>query len=194
MFEKLKETFSQFVTFTNDEFEIFTSKLILQKVRAKELWQIEGDVSNKIAFINRGILRHYYSKGDDEITAQFYFDSDWVGDFVSYLTRKPAKMNIQALDDCDLLVLPLDQLSNLFARNPFLEKFEHLFSRQKMIELYFREYSFLVESPEQRYLNLVAERPNLIEKIPQYYLAEYLGVRPESLSRIRKRLMQKERS
>ncbi|MEM7127130.1 MAG: Crp/Fnr family transcriptional regulator [Chloroflexota bacterium] len=188
MYQKLKAFLAQFVPLTEEEFGFFAAQLHVTRLRAKEIWQLEGEIGTKLAFVNQGLLRHYYSKGDEEVTAQFYFESDWVGDLISYLIQEPSKMNIQALEDTELFVLFIRDIEAIFEKIPLLEKFDRLFTQRRAIELYHREYSFLVDSPEERYLNLLQKRPDLVEKIPQYYLAQYLGIRPESLSRIRKRL------
>lgn len=192
MYSKLRTALAQFIRLNDDEFRYFVSRLSVTQVLAKELWQLEGVIGSKIAFVNKGLLRHYYNKDGEEVTAQFYFETDWVGDLMSHLIQEPSKMNIQALETTELFVLFIEDIQDLFIRIPALEKFDRLYSQRVAIQLYHREYSFLVDSPEERYLKLLQEKPNLVERIPQYYLAQYLGIRPESLSRIRKRLARRD--
>ena len=155
----------------------------------KEHCQEEGDSVADIYFLETGILRGYYREDGDEITSNFYFGPTLVGDVAALREHTPTRLNMQALTDCVLWRANLADIDTLSPTHPiiyclFLAFFERLY-----IVNHKRQLSFIYDSPTQRYLNLMHERPKVISQIPQHYIASYLGIKPESLSRIRRRIM-----
>lgn len=188
MYERLRNSIARILDFEEDEFEYFSNKFKVQQIAEKEVWASKGSIATQVAFINNGLMRLYYTREKLEMTAQFLFAGDMAGDYLSFIAQKPGKMNFQAMTDMELLVLSVEDIPALLQNTSIAPAFNQFTSEKKLHELMEREYSFLMESPEERYLKLVKEQPKLIQQIPQYYLAQYLGIKPESLSRIRKRL------
>lgn len=148
----------------------------------------EGDNVTKLYFVSRGTLRGYYCKDGEEHTCNFFFGPCMVTDLFSVRQDITTQMNLQALKDSDCYeadFLAVEQLA--FVRPDLLRVF------YKMYEFMFsnsiaRQISFIYDSPKERYLNIFKERPNIIADIPQHYIASYLGIKPETLSRIRKKI------
>jgi len=188
MFDRLKISLDRLLPITRDEFMYFATLLTPRRLAKHELLLRGGEVCSHIAFINQGCLRYYYLKDGDEYNGQFFFEGAWVGDYQSFLTGQPAVQYIDALEDTELLVIKRTDLQALYAERPVFERFGRLLAENIVIGSQRRTASLLFDTPEERYLKLIAERPKVMERIPLHHIASYLGIKPESLSRIRKRL------
>jgi len=151
----------------------------------------EGQVATESYFNIKGLVRSYYVIDGDERTTAFFSEGEAIASLTSYVNRTPASHYLACVEDCTLSVLNYDKEQALYNKYP---KFEAL-CRLSMEEEFGKQQellaSFLTKSPEDRYINLMETRPQLLNRVPQYHLATYLGVKPESLSRIRKRLAKK---
>ncbi|MEO0558779.1 MAG: Crp/Fnr family transcriptional regulator [Bacteroidota bacterium] len=148
----------------------------------------EGDRCTEIAFILEGVLRVYLLDDGDEQTAYFGTDGQFVTDYESVLTGAPSAMNIDAITDCRLSVLSHESLMETYARVEAGERIGRFIAERLFLAAHQRLTSFYLDSAEERYLKLMAAHPNLIQQVPQHRIASYLGVRPQSLSRIRARM------
>lgn len=152
-----------------------------------------GMVSRDCYFILQGCVRSYQLVEGNDRTTSFFVEGDPVASLLSYTTQTPANHYLECVEDSVLAVLNYEKEKVLYARFP---KFEALcrnnieveFGKQQVI---FQHY--LTKNPEERYLLLLETRPELLNRVPQYHLASFLGVQPESLSRIRKRIARKEK-
>jgi CRP-like cAMP-binding protein len=189
MYGQIEKVISSFIDLDKSDFEYFTSKLQAKQVKRKEILIREGQVCSNSYFINSGCLRYFHTVEGEEITGQFFFENGWYADYGSYLSGKPSDQNIEALEKTELLVLPKAALDKLFIEIPKFEKFGRLMAEKAFLGL--RQHNELLtkQTPEERYLNLIKDRPKLIERVPQHYIASYLGIKPPSLSRIRKRIL-----
>lgn len=188
MYQQIEKVLSTFIDLDQSEFDYFTSKLQVKLLKRKELLLREGQVCNNSYFINKGCLRYFYNVDGEEITGQFFFENGWYADYGSYLSGKPSDQNIEALESTELLVLSKKDLDKLFVEIPKFEKFGRLMAEKAFMGM--RQYAEMLtkETPEERYLNLVKDRPKVIQRVPQHYIASYLGIKAPSLSRIRKRI------
>jgi CRP/FNR family transcriptional regulator, anaerobic regulatory protein len=148
----------------------------------------EGKVCDNIFFINSGCVRLFYAVDGVENTAQFFFSGSWYTDFSSFLTREPTIENVQALDPCEVLLMKQNDLYKLYQEYPVFERVGRVLAENAFLSLSKLNKMLKNEEPQERYLNLLQQRPEIVEKIPQHYIASYLGIQPESLSRIRKRI------
>ena len=188
MYEQIEKVLSGLIKLDKGEFDYFTSKLQMKSLKRKELILRQGQVCSHSYFINSGCLRYFYNVGGEEITGQFFFENGWYADFGSYLSGKPSDQNIQALEKTELLMLSKTDLNKLYVEIPKFEKFGRLVAENAFLGI--RQYTEMLtkQTPEERYLNLIKDRPKVIERIPQHYIASYLGIKAPSLSRIRKRI------
>jgi CRP-like cAMP-binding protein len=168
--------------------EIFCSKFILRHIHKKEFLVRQGETCRHIAFINEGLLRLFYDIEGEEHVRQFHFERSFCSEYQSFLTEKPALMSLQALEDTEILLISHTDIHALFRINQEFERIGRILAEQSFIFVSQRFASMLLEEPETRYQNLVRERPKVIQRVPQYMIASYLGITPEALSRIRKRL------
>ncbi|WP_294818325.1 Crp/Fnr family transcriptional regulator [uncultured Flavobacterium sp.] len=149
----------------------------------------EGDNIKSLYYIHSGVMRGYYPKNGTEHTSSFYFGPTMMTDLPTIRDNTPTQMNMQALKDTECYEADFNAVEQLAFSNPsllrvFYSMFEHLLN-----ELINRQVSFIYDTPRERYINLFKERPHIIAEIPQHYIASYLGIQPETLSRIRKKIV-----
>lgn len=190
MYDQILKRLSQFITLEKNEQDHFVSKLQVKEYKKKELVLQEGQVCKYAYFINSGCLRYYYSIQGQENTAQFFFDNGWYADYESFLSGKPTKQNIETLEKSELLLLSAKDLQQLYIDIPKFERFGRLMAENAFLGIRQRSEMLENQTAEERYLALMKERPKVFERIPQHYIASYLGIKPPSLSRIRKRIFQ----
>jgi CRP-like cAMP-binding protein len=159
--------------------------------KRKQLFIAEGKVCREIAFICKGSFRCYKIIDGVEVTTFFSFEHNWVSAYASFLRQSPSFISIDAMEDAEVLVLTYNDLQYLYNHYVSFEKFGRLMAEYLVGCYDDRMLSLLLKTPEERYLKTLTENSLYFERVPQHYIASYLGVAPESLSRIRKRVMQR---
>lgn len=150
----------------------------------------EGSLSNECFFVLKGCIRSYYIKGEEERTTEFYLEGD-VASPGSYGTRTPSDHYLQCIENTIACVGTPDLESRAFKKYPNLERISRIMAEAFLSKANKRLDMFKLHSPEERYLNLLDNQPEILQRANQYQIASYLGIKPESLSRIRKRVMKK---
>jgi CRP-like cAMP-binding protein len=148
----------------------------------------EGQIESRIAYIARGIFRFYNLKNGDEITSDFSFHNSFLTSYISLITRQPSAISVQALENSDILVIDYKTLLKKYDESHNYERIGRLIAEQTFISSSIHLLSFLNDSAEERYSNLIKKDPRLVQHIPLHYIASYLGISAETLSRIRKKL------
>jgi CRP-like cAMP-binding protein len=193
MFELLFQKFGEKISLTDDEKRLSRSFFIPKKLRKKQYLLQEGDVCKYVAFVEKGLLRSYTinEKGSEHIM-QFAFEGWWISDQLSFLTGEPSKFNIDALEDCELLLLTKQAEEQMLEKVPKFERYFRILLQNSLIATQRRLVSSLSQSAEERYSELVSACPETLpQRVPQHMLASFLGITPETLSRIRKQMMSK---
>ena len=189
MTEQILKSIKSFVTLNEEEEKSFSDILQVRQLKKKEFLLQEGQICNKISFLNSGCLRLFYNIEGIENTVQFFFANSWYTDYASFLTGKPTVENVQALEPCEVVQFKKEDLYKLYNIYPVFDRVGRVMAENAFLSLSNLNKMLTNEEPEQRYLNLLKLRPELVEKVPQHYIASYLGIQPESLSRIRKRIL-----
>jgi CRP-like cAMP-binding protein len=150
-----------------------------------------SQVVEHLYFVDYGLLRYYYIDGQtgEERTGQFFDTGSVYTDIRSFVTQSPSRQFIQALELSSVLCIPRQVIYDLYAKEHAFERFGRLIVEQALIGSQQRTSDFLSQSVEQRYLDLMKRRQDLVQRVPQYILASYLGITPEALSRIRRRAL-----
>ena len=182
------QSIKSLVPLNGEEEEAFFKILEVKKFNKKEFLLQEGQVCNKVSFVNNGCMRLFYNVEGVENTVQFFFGNSWYTDYTSFLTGKPTIENMQALENCEVVQFKKEDLYRLYELYPIFDRVGRVFAENAFLSLSRLNQMLTNETPEQRYLNLLKQRPEIVQQIPQHYIASYLGVKPESLSRIRKRI------
>lgn len=189
MYEQITNQIIKIINLDNEEVEHFISKLQVKQFGKKEMVLQEGNICKHAYFINKGCLRYFYNIDGQENTGQFFFENSWYADYESYLSGKPSNQNIETLEKSVIILLAKSDLEQLFIDIPKFEKFGRIMAENAFLGLRNRNEMLTNQSAEERYLNLMKERPKVFERVPQHYIASYLGIKPPSLSRIRKRIV-----
>lgn len=188
---RISDQMSEFMPLSESEAKLVDDCIPVKTFKKGTLLLREGQVANESYFCIKGCVRMYYLVDGEEKTTFFYTEEQAIAPMKSYINRIPADHYLECVEDTTLAVLSYDKEQELYKHLPGFESvcrvsMEDDFGKQQdMIA------SYITNSPEQRYLNLMKNRPELLNRVPQYHLASYLGVKPESLSRIRKRVSQK---
>lgn len=157
------------------------------EVPARTMLLEEGQVSRAMFFIEKGCLRTWINNDGKEITTQFFFEGDTVSSIESFRTNQPSLYSIETIEPCQLQTISQEDFQDALETVPGLKEkledrlFRRLFQAQQIL------YSFLKNNPQKRYEELVARYPHLVQRVPQHYIASYLGITSVSLSRIRNR-------
>jgi CRP-like cAMP-binding protein len=189
MFELFYNKVNEKVNLTEEEQEICKSFLVSKKLRKKQYLLQEGDVAKYSAFVEKGALRSYTidDKGSEHII-QFAIEGWWISDIYSFLTGEPSTYNIEALEDCELLMLTKTSQEELVEKVPKFERYLRILMQGAYIALQRRIAGTLAHTAEEKYHGLTRAYPDIIQRVPQHMIASYLGVTPETLSRIRKQM------
>ena len=156
-------------------------------IKKKKDLLVPDKVCKYIYFIKEGCLRSYFidSKAVEHIY-QIRMDNSWISDLESFFSRKPSNYYIEALEDSDLLCISYDNLELLYKQVPALERYFRILFQKAYINALERLNSTMWESAVDRYNSMLKEQPDMFQRVPLVYIASYLGITPESLSRIRK--------
>jgi CRP-like cAMP-binding protein len=161
---------------------------VVQKLKKKTFLLKPGQHCNFLAFVNKGIFRvFFYDKEGTEITIWFSFEGMMIGDLLAFFKNSKAFFYVQAIDDCEIVMLQKSALDQLYTDHPDYLQFGKKYAEYVSVNVMERMLSFQTKSAEERYLELL-ENPKYMQKIPLKYLASYLGITDSSLSRIRKNI------
>ena len=188
LFNQLYQVVSKMLPLTEKEGNAFTEIFVYRSVPKKFNLVKVGDISREAYFINKGAARLYFEKEGEEISANFMFENNFIASLESFLLQTPSRQAIDTLEDCELLVMSKQKLDALIASFPKFNLFSKAITEMAFIMLQRRASSFILDSPEERYMSMLQQRPEILERVPQHMIASYLGVTPVSLSRIRKRI------
>ncbi len=170
------------------EIALIRELIPIRMVKKDTLLLEEGKVSKEFYFILTGSARLFYLNDTVEKTAFFYFESQFVSSYESFTKQSPAKHNLQTCEDSTLAVISTETAHQLLNAFPKFESLARIMMEEELIIYQDIISSFITMNAEQRYLNLLNSNPLILQRIPQHQLATYLGVSPETLSRIRKRI------
>jgi CRP/FNR family transcriptional regulator, anaerobic regulatory protein len=159
-----------------------------QSIAKDEYLLREGDVCQFAGFILKGCFRVFLLKDGKEITLDFFLENRPIGDYESYFRKRPTPFYVQAVEPSELLVLSPSCLEILFEASHNGQRLQRRFVETLFFRMRDKLLSLYADDPETRYLNLLQNEPELVQRVPQYYLASYLGIEPESLSRLKRRI------
>lgn len=189
MSELLKKNYLRKVAISDEEFEQILAEFRPRKLKKKEKILQIGEVCTFSVFVVKGCLRSYSidEKGNERVS-QFAFEDNWIGNLYSTVTGEPSNLCVEAIEESEVLILHKDNEEKLFDKIPKLLKFSRLQFQNAYIATQRRLECSLVITAEDRYRELLEKQPNIVQRVPLIHIASYLGIAPESLSRIRKML------
>lgn len=175
------------VPITDEDFAFLSSFLRPVSLAKKQHHLLEGDTCTNLTFVTQGCLRSYsIDAAGEEHTLQFAPEDWWISDLYSLLTTRPSILNIDALEDTQVLLIRQADMETIYARSPVFERFFRLLMQSRYLALQERVNAALSETASEKYTHFIRKYQSLAQRIPQHYIASYLGIKPESLSRVRR--------
>lgn len=189
MFSNIYKYINNFISFTDAEKQIFESAFTFRQVPKKFKLAEEGKLAKELFFINKGLIRLYYTREGEEITGFIFKENLFASSYDSFLRQVPSIQTLETLEDCDLLVISNKGLEQLYEALPKMQIVARKVAEQRFINAQQMLSSFILDSPEERYRQFEANHGDLLLRVPHHIIASLLGFTPVSLSRIRKRIM-----
>lgn len=186
--EQLRAVLLRIVDIPERELDDSAAFFSSQELKKGDFLLREGRVCTHLAFINKGLFRTYLLQDGKEHVRQFMAENGFAVDIGSFLSQTPSPFYIEALEDSHVLKIEFSRLNALFEGSFHFMKLGKLMADQASINLIRRSVSLVKDNAKTRYLDFVAERPELLQRVPLFMIASYLGITPEALSRIRREL------
>jgi CRP-like cAMP-binding protein len=160
-----------------------------KKIRKKQYLLQEGNICRHLAFVEKGLLSYYnvYENGSEHMI-HFAWEGWWMADMLSFLSNEPSTYHIDAIEDAELLLISQQDFEEMLLKVPVMERYFRILFQNNIISKERRLISSITNSAEEKYIHLTATNPELIKRIPQQLVASYLGITPETLSRIKNKL------
>ncbi|HEY1024014.1 MAG TPA: Crp/Fnr family transcriptional regulator [Sphingobacteriaceae bacterium] len=192
MFEVLFKEVTKRIQLTTEEEEICKTLFVPKKLRKKQYLLQQDDICKNLTFIEKGVLRLYsLDEAGNEHILQFGLEGYWIADMYSFISQEPSTYNIDAVEDAELLLISHKDIELLYERVPKFERYFRILGQNNILTLHRRLTGSLSYTAEEKYLQLLANFPTIVNRVPQHMIASYLGITRETLSRIRKQLVTK---
>lgn len=186
--DQIRAYFEKMVIMTDADWQVFSSRLSRAEYPKKSVILQTEHIEQHLSFIEKGLIRFFVPKMENEITFSFSFPGEFVSAYDSFLTQTPSGYQVETLAATILWQISSSDLQTVYEQTKIGNTIGRLASELLYLDNIKRELSLLTDSAEQRYLNLLTEQPHLIQNIPLKYLASYIGITPQALSRIRRRI------
>ena len=191
MTQNLIQFIKHLVPFSDEEIQEIRYLFIEKNLKKGEFWIKEGEFNSDLHFVNKGMLRSYFVKQEIEKTFDLVIENQIVTASECYTTGLPSTDYIQAVEDTYLSVITKDNLEVLYSKSSKWERISRIIFELYTLEQEIRIRSFISETAQERYERLATEQPELMQRTPQIYLANFLGITPQSLSRLRRKIVNK---
>ncbi|GEM64268.1 cAMP-binding protein [Sphingobacterium faecium NBRC 15299] len=189
MFDVLFSHIEHKVALTDAEKSAIATFFTFKKIRKKQFILEEGDICMHLSFVNKGLIKSYRldEKGNEHISL-FGWEGWWISDFNSYINQQPATLYIDAVEDTELFLLSRAAYEQLTLDVPIMDRYFRLLYQNSLVTKDERLISSNSYSAEEKFQRLIQSNPEIMQRVPQHLVASYLGLAPETLSRIRKKL------
>ena len=187
MSQNLIKKIRSYIELNKEEEQFIASVFKLKSFAKGEHFLLASDVCRESAFIESGVFRFYINTDERDATYYFAAETEFICDYPSFLPQLPSDKNIQALEPAEVRIISFDNLQRFYQTVSFGERFGRLVAEEIFVDSIQQLASFYQDKPATRYQNFVRRFPRLVQRLPQYYIASYVGIEPQSLSRIRRR-------
>ncbi|XMO85666.1 Crp/Fnr family transcriptional regulator [Algibacter sp. AS12] len=183
---------SKYIHLDDNEKEAISSLNIFHTVKKGHALLKQGELSNQGYFVLKGCVRTFYIIEGEEKTTAFYTENEGITP-QSVIDKKPSEYYLSCVEDSILLISNPEMEAEIFEKFPKFESLCRILSEKIVSKQQIDFDNFKISTPEARYLNLIKKRPDLIQRVPQHQIASFLGIKPQSLSRIKARILEKEK-
>lgn len=191
MDDELLDLFSEFPSLNEEEVKAISENVVVRSFKKGTILLQEGQISKECYSVLKGCIRQYYIIDGNEKTTAFFVESEAVASFSSYVNQIPSKHYLVCVEDCSLTVGSKEKEAEMISKFPKLEPIIRSEMEKNAAKAQEEHSFFIISSPEERYINLIKNKPELLNRVPQHQIASFLGIKPESLSRLRKRILTK---
>lgn len=187
MYGQLKQNISKYAQLTDEQWHDFTQMFNPKTLSKKDYLLTFGQHCQFEAYVLKGCFRTYFMDAEGkDVVLSFAFEDWWLGDMASQLNHMPSKMYIQALEDCEVLIISNHDKEALYKKHPVFERIFRLMIMRHLVSYQDRLYKIYTYSAQERYDDLILKYPQVLQRISQKNIANYIGVTPEFLSKMRK--------
>ncbi|MBD0404065.1 Crp/Fnr family transcriptional regulator [Flammeovirga sp. EKP202] len=188
--EELKKQLFQLIQITSAEWDVLKEKLIKQEYKAKKIITTEGKVENSVYFIEEGLIRSYYLQDGKEINTYFACDGQFISSYSSFIAQSPSLESLEAIEKSRVYAISFETMTELYQKAAKFEKLGRLMAEKNYLCVIDRTRKMQTLTAKEKYLDfLETYDEKIIQRVPQHQIASYLGIAPESLSRVRKQLL-----
>ena len=191
--EPLVDHLDRFVGLSEKEKAFIREQLPVKTYTKGQVLLEEGEVSTEFFYNLEGCVRLYYDVKGEDRSAFFYTEGQFISSYASFTRQEPSRHSLQAIEESQLAVISQESAALMLQFSPRFEALARMMMEEEMIVYQEMIASFITLSPAERYQAFLKNHPGLMQRMPQRYIASYLGVNPESLSRIKKRIIERER-
>ncbi|WP_089815654.1 Crp/Fnr family transcriptional regulator [Chitinophaga sp. YR627] len=187
MFDTLFFHIAAKISLPDPEKETIKTFFTQRKFKRKQFLLQEGETCRQLSFISKGLIKSYNvdDNGEDHINL-FGWEGWWVSDFYSFLSATPGQLNIEAIEDTEVLQITLADYEAMLIKVPVMERYFRILYQNSIVTKERRLMSSITHTAEEKYRHLLQHHPELIQRIPQTLIASYLGLAPETISRIKR--------
>ena len=187
--KELYQILEEEIGLTESEYEDFIDKLNKKKFKAKTSIISEGNIAHNLYFIESGLLRTYHLYDGKEINTYFACDKQFISSFSSFISRTASFETLEAIEDSIVYELPYNTLTKLYTTSRKFEKLGRILAERNYLCVLDRTYAMQTKTAKQKYLDFIKTyEKKIIQRVPQHQIASFLGIAPESLSRVRKEI------
>jgi CRP-like cAMP-binding protein len=186
---RLKSSIAPIISLTDEEFQVICDSFELRKLAKNEFFLEEGQVCDFIGLLSSGVVIYFKSLDNgNEVTVHFAFEGDWVNNNLSRLNNSPSAIYIKAIEDSEILVIKQTAITELYVQIPKMERLGRILTERAFVDFVEQTLEFQTLTAKERYEKLLKNHPEIFQKVQLYHIANYLGIAPKSLSRIRKEI------
>jgi CRP-like cAMP-binding protein len=185
---EIKEHIRSALKLSEEETSIFLSEFSKVELNKNDVFAEKGKICHEIGLIEKGLMKCVYYKNGNEVVFEFAYENSFIADYYSFVTNIPSEKEIRCLEDTTVYVINRQRLEKLARAYSYIQGINRKMNENLFLKTHNRLTSFLLQTPLERYQRLITERQDLAQRIPQYLIASYLNVKPETISRIRKRI------
>lgn len=189
LYTQININLSRYVSFSTEELNTFNTLLKHKEVSKRTFLLRAGEICNFEAFVVKGCLRKYYiDETGQEVIIQFAIENSWISDIASFSEQKASNMFVETLEDCELFILTPQTKEELLSKVPRFERFYRILLERSVSVLQNRLHFTIAKTAQEKYVDFLEQYPTIPQRVAQHYIASFLGISPEFLSKVRAKM------